>query len=696
MQRTENALVLAKLTFTALFSVGLSSTCTKPDNIMDQTAFTSYLECLAKPESCGNLDSSIFATDVCQVHNACDSDARVAKGCSFCAAIPAGQLSIEKACPKMCKRCGSNAESAINAESTTPSLSSPTTISATSGSLLTQRCQTRVRGEKLTSLLAMLKNRTDPLSQYDRPPHGPNCCLDPNHPSATSVATSWGIRHITPPSLGGTFMISGELTTFWYDSRLAWLPAEFGDACYIILEGQLPFPLWTPAIGMDTEIEERVQLTSWFRIESYGLVVWGRKVNFYVKCGMAMQRYPFDSQVCPVKIESFSNENIDVVLRKPLPEEPIQALVLTFDPETQSIGDYTLAIDDADVVATTVEYYGYMVSSLQYTFHFTRNWRKYVITVFVPLQFLVFTSFAGLFLDMDAVPARAALATVPTMSLVALMVSYRSSLPLVSYPLHIEIYFLVSILITILNAVEFALVNYSQTQIKRRKRKAEQHEELIGQTGIQMRIIGFDDDDAENPYDTGTDESGHAESVQADRHGAAEPQSPENDAAELGSNMIDRMGKFSHRLTESLENNIGQRRLNKLAQRERCAWRADLKDLIADLEFLEGGHLQRQELVGSIMRLGIDQQIAEQVSKKVEISEKGHVRINSLFSLLEKTPLVRTKRPRSIVCCGIGVSQSTLQLWEDIYRFMLAPSAWLMFNIIWFILETGTFADPER
>eukprot|EP00929_Paragymnodinium_shiwhaense_P030106 TRINITY_DN17116_c0_g1_i1.p3 TRINITY_DN17116_c0_g1~~TRINITY_DN17116_c0_g1_i1.p3 ORF type:complete len:108 (-),score=21.42 TRINITY_DN17116_c0_g1_i1:368-691(-) len=85
-----------------------------------------------------------------------------------------------------------------------------------------------------------------------------------------------------------------------------------------------------------------------------------------------------------------------------------------------------------------------------------------------------------------------------------------------------------------------------------------------------------------------------------------------------------------------------------------------------------------------LMELGLAKEDASSLSQRVTLNRKGKVKISSLLELLETTDVVRSRRPRSIVLCGLGVSLTRLRRWENWYRYILAPVTWTILQMIWF------------
>ena len=62
-----------------------------------------------------------------------------------------------------------------------------------------------------------------------------------------------------------------------------------------------------------------------------------------------------------------------------------------------------------------------------------RNTRYYVLTMFLPMAFIVFMSWSAFWLQPEAIPPRIGIATASIFSMIALGVSIRLGLPRISY-----------------------------------------------------------------------------------------------------------------------------------------------------------------------------------------------------------------------------------------------------------------------
>jgi len=587
-----------------------------------------YFACLRAQDSCGDADSDILNFDVCGAGSQCDADVSTL-GCPTCAMMPVGVLFVRIMCPLRCQMCGASSSGAP------VSNSAPLTVA-------TLPNVARAHGQQFASLIALFSNGSI-SDKWDRP------VTPGTNRSSTVVAVTWGVRHISSLNLmAGTFSISGDLAMWWQDPRMTWDPKDYGGAALVQIDGELPFVMWSPEIGFDVIVQKPQVISSFTQIYSNGLVMRGHKAIFTVSCVLNFQQYPFDKQVCPVKLESQHVPSSEISYRLPTAAEGQKAFEMSVAHHRDAVGDFLIGPPKVQSVESI--YYGLAVSGIEYTFKFDRIWTKAVSTIFAPIWCVMVLSFIGLFIQDDKVPAKAALATIPMLTLISLMFTITRNLPPAPTALNIEIYFICNLILTVLNSMEFAFVNVVLTRLERHRAKVEDQEALIEAGGHHLHIIGCDAQEADQREDD-------AESQPARRSTPSKP----------------------------LPFTVEEAKKRWWETRERIAWRADLQQLVHALEFLGGGHLQAAELTTSLMKLGLTKGQAAPLAEAVPQDSHGRVHARQILTLLEATDLVKTHRPRSIVLCGKGISKRTVRKWGSLYSHFFAPAYFIILHLVWFL-----------
>ena len=119
------------------------------------------------------------------------------------------------------------------------------------------------------------------------------------------------------------FSLEVTLRYYWHDTRITpvdkYLKNEDSFGTYLNLHPMETNNIWMP----DTFIDQAINLRkpkyflepSSLRVYNDSLVRYSNRMNFDVACQMNFHKFPWDTQQCRVKFESFSYSTDQIVMR---------------------------------------------------------------------------------------------------------------------------------------------------------------------------------------------------------------------------------------------------------------------------------------------------------------------------------------------------------------------------------------------
>ncbi|KAK7096788.1 hypothetical protein V1264_003852 [Littorina saxatilis] len=173
---------------------------------------------------------------------------------------------------------------------------------------------------------------------------------------------------------------------------------------------------------------------------------------------MNLWKFPFDSQLCHVAMESYSYSMENVIFQwSPDPVQKRQDMSL---PQFQ--------FEKFETMDCTKMYIGANYTCIKAEFSLVRQYGYYMAQVYVPSVLVVILSWVSFWLDIDAVPARISLGLLTVLTMTTQSASARSNLPRVSYVKAIDVWMAMCLLFVFAALIEFAYVNVNARQERRR------------------------------------------------------------------------------------------------------------------------------------------------------------------------------------------------------------------------------------
>eukprot|EP00659_Diplonema_papillatum_P023020 gene23020-35271_t len=264
-----------------------------------------------------------------------------------------------------------------------------------------------------------------------------------------------------------TFRLNMYFRHQWVDERLAWNPDDYcGNVTQ--LDNMAARLFWRPDSFFATanevgspDAEESV------RVASTGTLLWSKRIVLTLFCAMDFTYYPFDDQSCIASVESYAYGPEVMQYVMPDPGDRYNHALKFLDDEVGSVLAYVLDDPEAEIGTSTVG--GNSFSKVVYRWRFYKKKLRYIVTVFSQLWLVGLMSFVGMYVDYGVAPARVALALFSVLTMMNLLTRLQTDVPVVPYITAMDVMTLLSICFVVANAVEYCVLNFVMTLIKRKE-----------------------------------------------------------------------------------------------------------------------------------------------------------------------------------------------------------------------------------
>jgi len=198
--------------------------------------------------------------------------------------------------------------------------------------------------------------------------------------------------------------------------------------------------IWWPNLGLVNRRNLDVLFPNVLKVDRRGNVTYNQRVYGDFSARLSLRRFPFDSQLLPIEVASFSLS----------PKE----LNLTMDPdftgrfESLSLTGWEVLTGGIDTLPKRAE----AVGLEQLTFHLNvaRRIAFYRWSILVPLGFIVLMAWCVFWIDPQYLPTQVGLSTASVFSLIAFRFSLRALLPRVDYMTYLDEFVLASTVLVFL------------------------------------------------------------------------------------------------------------------------------------------------------------------------------------------------------------------------------------------------------
>ncbi|KAL5012323.1 hypothetical protein ScPMuIL_010874 [Solemya velum] len=248
------------------------------------------------------------------------------------------------------------------------------------------------------------------------------------------------------------FTLSVSIHLRWVDHRLG---RQLRDIEYLEFDAHNMENLWVPDIFFPNEkkasFHNVMMENRMLRLYQTGIVSYSTRLSLILSCPMNLRSYPFDKQVCSVKIESFGYTEHHLVLRWANDSEPVvieERNLPQFEVQGHTIENYT----ESHRIRGNH-------SCLRADFHLARNIGHYIIQMYIPSFLIVMLSWVSFWLNVGSVPGRVSLGVLSVLTISTQSSSVNAALPQVSYTKAIDIWMATCLVFVFAALIEFAIAN---------------------------------------------------------------------------------------------------------------------------------------------------------------------------------------------------------------------------------------------
>lgn len=237
----------------------------------------------------------------------------------------------------------------------------------------------------------------------------------------------------------------------WRDPRMTYTE---GLSSYTIMDAQLQKRIWKPDTYFENVKSAQVHGVTMpnllLRVTKTGDVLYSMRVTLTLSCNLELELYPFDAQLCYVRVSSYANTD-DVIQY----HWGAESIVIEDGIE---ISEFDLLANDTyshkNIFATG------NFSGLTASFSLRRQNGYHILQTYIPTILIVSISWVSFWLDPNAVPGRVSLGVTTLLTLTTLASGIRQSLPPVSYVKAIDVWIGVCMIMVFGALLEFTLVNW--------------------------------------------------------------------------------------------------------------------------------------------------------------------------------------------------------------------------------------------
>ncbi|XP_064609781.1 gamma-aminobutyric acid receptor alpha-like [Liolophura sinensis] len=239
----------------------------------------------------------------------------------------------------------------------------------------------------------------------------------------------------------------------WVDERLAFnISIQNVSLSIKMLE-----KIWAPDTvfynGRHAILHTITTPNKFFRIGMDGSILYSQRLTVKASCPMHLEKFPMDTQQCPLVIGSFGYSTDDVTYKWSYGYEKAVELA-----STMTMSQFDLVGFPA--FNGTSESKAGARSLLTVKFQLRRRAGYFLIQVYVPCSLLVILSWVSFWINREATADRITLGVTTVLTMTFLGLDNRTDLPKVSYSTALDLYLAVCYLFVLAAILQFAAVHY--------------------------------------------------------------------------------------------------------------------------------------------------------------------------------------------------------------------------------------------
>ncbi|XP_055894512.1 glycine receptor subunit alpha-4-like isoform X2 [Biomphalaria glabrata] len=306
-------------------------------------------------------------------------------------------------------------------------------------------------------------NRRDVLTQLlNNQSNGYDPRVPPDYEEDYATDVKIKIHMLSFDSVSETTMdysVEIYLTMQWLDKRLDF--RKLHNAPKLEVGYKLMPLVWVPDVYFKNVKKASFHNVTvpnrYIHIYPNGSVIYSTRLSLTLSCRMRLQKYPLDTQICPMVIQSYTYTTENVMFKWVENELPI-----TYDKEITlhtELPQFSIVENTTESCNGTMDSDSPKFACIKAFFTLKRDIGFYIIQIYVPSILIVMLSWVGFWLDLEATPARVSLGVLTVLTLNTHGSNTQAQQPKVSYIKAIDVWVVSSLIFVFAAFLEFAYVN---------------------------------------------------------------------------------------------------------------------------------------------------------------------------------------------------------------------------------------------
>ncbi|CAD5122257.1 DgyrCDS10702 [Dimorphilus gyrociliatus] len=241
--------------------------------------------------------------------------------------------------------------------------------------------------------------------------------------------------------------------------------------------------LWVPDLFFRNEkkayVHRVIHPNKLITVSEDGRVTYSQRITLKLSCNMILLKFPVDTQVCPLYLESFgyTTEELMFYWKK---KNPVQ---LNIENELPKYELKDMIFDNC-----TQNYLTGNFTCIKTVFTLERQYDFYIIQFYLPSILIVMISWISFWIDNEAIPARISLGLLTVLTQITQMSGLKNLSPAVSYVTTLDVWNFACLIFTCAAFIEFSIVNGVKYGVKDDKTTIEEKEQSRETDGVSTTM----------------------------------------------------------------------------------------------------------------------------------------------------------------------------------------------------------------
>ncbi|KAH9523165.1 hypothetical protein Btru_065995 [Bulinus truncatus] len=242
----------------------------------------------------------------------------------------------------------------------------------------------------------------------------------------------------------------------WTDTRLAF-NASIERVTNVSLNVKMLERIWHPDTiflnGGPSYVHTITTPNKFFRLSHDGTVLYSQRLTIKASCPMHLEKFPMDTQKCPLHIASFGYPVEDVIYE------------WHYGNDLAAVASSDMRMSQFDLKGMpacniTKQFKGTQHSILTVYFDFRRHTGYFLIQVYLPCCLLVVLSWVSFWINREATSDRISLGATTMLTMTFLVLDSRNDLPRVDYSTALDVYVFMCFCFIFASILQFAAVHF--------------------------------------------------------------------------------------------------------------------------------------------------------------------------------------------------------------------------------------------